>query len=204
MEINLKKYNNFIKRLGDIAGSLLGILLLSPVMAAVYIAIKLTSPGPALFYQERLGKMGSVFKIIKFRTMIIDAQKIGDGLSVKSINDPRITPIGKFLRNTSLDELPQLFNILKGDMSIVGPRPPVIHYPYSGYSSYPEWAKPRFKIKPGLTGLAQITVRNSVSWDDRMRIDIQYIRNFSILLDIKIILKTMIRVLRPSSIYMHK
>lgn len=200
----MKKFQLGIKRIMDIMGSLFGIVLLVPLLLLVYIAIKVTSRGPALFLQERLGTNGKTFRIIKFRTMVQNAENIGDGLSVKTSKDPRITPIGSFLRKTSLDELPQLFNILKGDMSIVGPRPPVTYYPYDGYERYPDWAKERFSMKPGLTGLAQVTVRNSVSWDERIRIDLQYIHDFSILLDLKIILKTVKRVLRPSSIYMKK
>lgn len=200
----MKKFQLVIKRILDVAGSLSGIVLLSPILLLVYIAIKLTSKGPALFFQERLGLDGQVFKIIKFRTMIINAEKIGDGLSVKSSKDPRITPIGSFLRKSSLDELPQLLNILSGDMSVVGPRPPVTYYPYSSYEGYPDWAKDRFSMKPGLTGLAQVTVRNSVSWDERIQIDLEYIQNFSILLDLKIILKTVRRVFQSSSIYMEK
>ena len=200
----MKKFQLTLKRIWDVAGSLSGIVLLSPVLLLVYIAIKVTSKGPALFFQERLGLDGQVFNIIKFRTMVINAEKIGDGLSIKSSGDPRITPIGSFLRKSSLDELPQLYNILRGNMSIVGPRPPVTYYPYNRFEGYPDWAKDRFCMKPGLTGLAQVTVRNSVSWDERIRIDLEYIQKFSIRLDLKIILKTVRRVFKSSSIYMEK
>ncbi len=187
----------------DFIGSLIGLVLLSPLLILIILSIKVNSPGPALFYQKRLGRNGKIFEIIKFRTMIINAENIGDGLSVRDHKDPRITSIGNFLRKTSLDELPQLINILKGDMSIVGPRPPVVYYPYPGYDSYPAWAKTRFSVKPGLTGLAQVTARNSVSWDDRIRIDLKYVEKQSILLDFKIILMTVKKVFKSEGIYMN-
>lgn len=151
--------------------------------------------------QERLGKDGKVFKIIKFRTMIVNAEHMGDGLRVKEGTDPRITKIGRFLRKTSLDELPQLFNTLAGSMSLVGPRPPATYHPYNGYENYPIWAKKRFQMRPGVTGLAQATVRNSASWDERIRIDNEYIDKFNVLFDIKILFMTVARVLRSSDIY---
>ena len=161
----------------------------------------MTSEGPVFFKQKRLGKDGKVFDIIKFRTMIVNAEKIGDGLTVKSEDDSRITKVGKLLRKTSLDELPQLINVLKGDMSLVGPRPPATYFPYDGYENYPEWAKRRFDMRPGMTGLAQITVRNSVVWDKRIVIDNIYIDEFNILLDTKILLLTVARIIKPQSIY---
>jgi len=167
----VRKVNLLIKRFVDILGSFIGIIILSPLFILVAICIKVTSEGPVFFKQKRLGKDGKVFDIIKFRTMIVNAEKIGDGLTVKSEDDPRITKVGKLLRKTSLDELPQLINVLKGDMSLVGPRPPATYSPYDGYENYPEWAKRRFDMRPGMTGLAQITVRNSVVWDKRIVID---------------------------------
>lgn len=197
----MRKINLFIKRLIDLFGSLIGSIIISPIFIIIVLLIKLTSKGPVFFKQERLGKDGKIFKILKFRTMIVNAEKIGDGLSVKSENDNRITKIGKLLRTTSLDELPQLFNVILGQMSLVGPRPPVTYFPYKGYDNYPEWAKKRFSMKPGVTGLTQVTVRNSVSWDQRIKVDNDYIDSFNVWLDIKLLLRTIIRVFKSENIY---
>lgn len=198
----MKKINLFFKKILDIIGSFLGIVFLSPLLLIIAILIKIDSNGPVFFKQDRLGKNGVTFKILKFRTMVNNAEKIGDGLSIKSKSDSRITKIGSFLRNTSLDELPQLFNVIKGDMSIVGPRPPVTYHPYKGYENYPEWAKKRFKMLPGVTGLAQITVRNSVSWEKRIEWDVKYINSFTFLKDIQIIFKTILKLFKSEDIYM--
>jgi len=198
----MRKLNLFLKRLFDFWGSLLGLIILTPLFVVISILIKATSNGPVFFKQERLGKCGETFKIIKFRTMIVNAEKIGDGIKVKSENDERITKTGRFLRATSLDELPQLINVLKGDMSLVGPRPPVPYHPYNGFENYPEWAKKRFLMRPGMTGLAQVTVRNSVSWDERIEIDNRYIESFNIWFDIKILFKTLGKIFKAENIYM--
>ena len=198
----MRKLNLFLKRLFDFWGSLLGLIILTPLFVVISILIKATSNGPVFFKQERLGKCGETFKIIKFRTMIVNAEKIGDGIKVKSENDKRITKTGRFLRATSLDELPQLINVLKGDMSLVGPRPPVPYHPYNGFENYPEWAKKRFLMRPGMTGLAQVTVRNSVSWDERIEIDNRYIESFNIWFDIKILFKTLGKIFKAENIYM--
>lgn len=198
----MRKINLFIKRCIDLFGSLIGLLITSPIFIIVAILIKLTSEGPVLFKQERLGKDGKVFKILKFRTMIVNAENIGDGLKVKSENDSRITKVGRFLRATSLDELPQLWNVVIGQMSLVGPRPPVTYFPYDGYENYPGWAKKRFLMRPGMTGLAQVTVRNSVSWDERILLDIKYIDQFNIWLDLKIIFKTLQKIFKRENIYL--
>ena len=137
----MRELNLFIKRIIDILGSLIGMIILLPLFIIIAILIKLTSEGPVFFRQERLGKDGKVFKILKFRTMVVNAEKIGDGLKVKSENDSRITKIGRFLRATSLDELPQLWNVFIGQMSLVGPRPPATYFPYDGYENYPDWTK---------------------------------------------------------------
>ncbi|MYL20108.1 sugar transferase [Halobacillus litoralis] len=197
----MKKLNFIIKRLIDVIGSLLGLILISPVLLLISLSIKLTSNGPIFFMQKRIGKEGEIFEIIKFRTMIVNAEKIGDGLTVKDESDNRITKVGKFLRATSLDELPQLFNVVSGQMSLVGPRPPVTYYPYDGYENYPNWAKKRFKMLPGVTGLTQVTVRNSVSWDNRIIKDNQYIESFNIWLDLKILFRTLMQVFKSSNIY---
>ncbi len=196
----MRNINLFIKRLIDFFGSLIGLIIISPILIIIAFIIKLTSRGPVFFKQERLGKDGKVFKIFKFRTMVVNAEKIGDGLRVKSENDNRITRIGKLLRATSLDELPQLFNVLIGEMSMVGPRPPVPYHPYK-YEEYDDFQIRRFEMKPGMTGLTQVTVRNSVPWDERIPIDVEYIDRFNVLLDIKILFKTIQKIFKRESIY---
>lgn len=200
----MRKLNLFIKRLIDFFGSLIGSIIISPILIIFALLIKLTSKGPVFFKQERLGKDGKTFKILKFRTMVVNAEKIGDGLSVKSENDNRITRIGRLLRATSLDELPQLFNVILGQMSLVGPRPPVTYFPYDGYNNYPEWAKKRFTMRPGVTGLTQVTVRNSVSWDERIKVDNEYIDSFNVWFDIKLLFRTLGRIFKSQNIYMDK
>lgn len=187
---NMKRIQLSIKHVFDFFTSLVGLIIISPVFLAICIAIKITNPGPVFFKQKRIGKNGKIFNIIKFRTMILNAEKIGDGLIVQTENDPRITKVGRFLRKNSLDELPQLLNILRGEMSLIGPRPPVTYHPYNGYKNYPVHAKKRFEMKPGITGLAQVEKRNSATWDERIEIDIKYVENFSLLLDLKIFFRT--------------
>ncbi len=197
----MRTFNLALKRIVDIFGSLVGLVILLPLMIIIAILIKLTSEGPVIFKQERLGKNGRVFKIYKFRTMVVNAENIGDGLTVKSESDSRITKVGRILRKTSLDELPQLINVLIGQMSLVGPRPPVTYHPYNGYENYPEWAKKRFKMRPGITGLAQVTVRASLEWDGRMVYDVKYVDDFNILLDIRIMIKTVRKIISSDNIY---
>lgn len=193
-------YVSFFKRILGLIFSLAGFIILIPIFLIISILIKLTSNGPIFFKQERIGRNGKIFNMYKFRTMIVNAENIGDGIRVRSKNDPRITKIGKILRRTSLDELPQLINVIKGDMSLVGPRPPVTYHPYNGYNNYPENAKKRFIVRPGLTGLSQIKYRNGVSWDKRIEIDVKYTENISFLEDIKIILATIKIVFKPVNI----
>lgn len=192
--------NLFLKRLIDLLGSLIGMLIISPILLFIGIVIKLTSKGPIFFRQERLGKNGKVFKIMKFRTMVNNAEQMGTGLFVNSDSDSRITKVGKILRATSLDELPQLWNVLIGDMSLVGPRPPVPYHPYK-YEEYNDFQKRRFTMRPGMTGLAQVTVRNSVSWDERIIIDVEYVDKFNLWLDFKILFMTMQKIIKRESIY---
>ncbi|MGI6114441.1 MAG: sugar transferase [Mahellales bacterium] len=196
----MRVFNLFVKRLIDLLGSLIGMVIVFPIFIIIALSVKLTSKGPIFFKQERLGKNGRVFKIIKFRTMVVNAEKMGDGLKVENESDNRITKVGKFLRATSLDELPQLWNVLVGDMSLVGPRPPVPYHPYK-YEEYNDFQRKRFEMRPGITGLTQVTVRNSVSWDDRIRIDVEYIERFNLWLDIKILFKTLRKMFYPQSIY---
>lgn len=192
-------FNLFVKRVFDILISFFGIIIFTPLFAVIALMIFFDSKGPILFKQDRLGKNGKIFKIFKFRTMIVNAEKQGLGIKTNN-NDPRITKIGNFLRKTSLDELPQFFNVLIGNMSLVGPRPPVTFHPYK-YNEYPKGFQKRFLFKPGITGLAQINVRNSASWDERIEIDLEYVEKFSILLDIKIILYTIVKVFMRENIY---
>ena len=198
----MRQLNLLIKRLFDFFASLLSLILLSPLFILISIWIKLDSAGPVFFKQERLGKLGKPFKVFKFRSMVMNAEKMGDGIRIKEDTDPRITRSGKFLRKTSLDELPQLINVIIGQMSLVGPRPPVVYHPYVGFLNYPEWSKIRFDFRPGITGLTQVTVRNSVDWDDRMKVDVKYIREFNIFLDIKILFLTILKVIKPDSLYL--
>ncbi len=185
----------FVRRLMDVAlSALIGVLTL-PLMGATVLAIKLTSPGPVLFSQERSGLHGRPFVMYKFRSMIDDAEERRvalesinemDGPVFKSSIDPRITPIGKILRRFSIDEVPQLFNVLKGDMSLVGPRPPLPQE----VERYKRWQRRRLSMKPGMTCLWQISGRNQVGFDEWMRLDLKYIDNWSLLLDLKILIKT--------------
>lgn len=193
-------YQKFFKGLIDFILSLIATIILSPVMLIIAIAIKIDSKGPILFLQERLGKDGKVFKIIKFRTMVVNAENIGDGLSIKSEDDDRITKVGKFLRKTSLDELPQFINILKGDMSLIGPRPPATYFPHK-IEDYPEEQFKRFEVKPGITGLAQVRVRNNATWDEKIEIDLEYISKITFINDLKIVFQTIKIILSHENIY---
>ncbi|QKE75950.1 sugar transferase [Arthrobacter citreus] len=186
----------FTKRLMDILGAFLGLLVLLPVFIVVAIFIKLEDPkGPIFFYQTRVGRDGKEFKMYKFRSMVTDAEERlkeliqyneVSGAMFKMKDDPRITRIGKFIRKTSIDELPQFFNVLLGDMSLVGPRPPLPRE----VMEYTVYDKQRLLVTPGCTGLWQVSARNSVGFDEMVQMDIVYISNRSIIFDIQIILKT--------------
>jgi len=184
-----------MKRLLDIILSSLVAVILLPVLVVIVAAIKLTNKGPAIFKQERAGKDGVPFMFYKFRTMKIDVDPFGP--SPKSSGDPRLTKIGKFLREYSLDELPQLFNVLKGDMGIVGPRPLYI----SQMAEWNERQKKRLLVKPGLTGLAQISGRGELTREEKLELDVKYVETATFLTDMKIILATIAQVFRHKSIY---
>ncbi len=183
------------KRGLDIFISLSAMIILSPLLIAIVIAVRLSSKGPAVFKQQRAGKNGEPFVFYKFRTMKVDVDPFGP--SPKSGKDPRLTRSGRFLREYSLDELPQLFNILKGDMSIVGPRPLYL----SQMSEWSERQKKRLLVKPGLTGLAQISGRGGLTREEKLELDVKYVEITSLLTDIKIILATIAYVFRRKSIY---
>jgi len=184
------------KRLIDLFGAFLGLLVLLPVFIVIAIFIKLEDPkGPVFFYQTRVGKNGKEFKMYKFRSMVTDAEERlkeliqyneVSGAMFKMKDDPRITWIGKFIRKTSIDELPQFFNVLLGDMSLVGPRPPLPRE----VEEYTEYDKQRLLVTPGCTGLWQVSARNSVGFDEMVQLDLTYISNRSIIYDIQLIFKT--------------
>lgn len=183
------------KRFIDLIISLIVMVLLLPVFVVIAAAIKLSSKGPAIFRQERAGKDGKPFIFYKFRTMKFDADSFGP--SPKSSDDLRLTRIGRFLREHSLDELPQLFNVLKGDMSIVGPRPLYV----SQMNEWDQRQKKRLLVKPGLTGLAQISGRGQLTREEKLEIDVKYVETAGFLTDIRIILATIAQVLRRKDIY---
>lgn len=199
------RFNRLLKCVLDVFASLLGIIALSPLFAVIAIAIKLESKGPVIFKQGRLTKNGRKFMMYKFRTMVENAEHSGTGL-FNYENDPRVTRVGAFLRKASLDEFPQLFNVLKGDMSLVGPRPPVT-YELGDYETLNKKYKKRFEVLAGITGLAQVRGRNENSWDEKVTLDNQYVEAFKqegTLLDIKILFKTMIKVFAKKDIYEQK
>jgi len=185
-----------VKRLVDLLGSLPGLLLISPLLLGVALAIKLDDRGPVFFRQQRAGLKGQIFKIFKFRTMVQNAEKMGAGVFVEE-EDPRITRVGKFLRHSSLDELPQLINIVRGEMSLVGPRPTL---PYQ-VENYDQRQMRRLEVKPGITGWAQVNGRSALTWPERIELDLWYIDNWSLWLDLKIILKTFLVVLKKGNLY---
>ena len=189
-----------LKRLMDIGGGLVGIILFGPVMLATAIAIRIDSKGPTMFRQTRAGRNGRKFTMLKFRSMVVDAEEKKAALMhlnemggpvFKIKHDPRITRVGRFIRKTSIDELPQFFNIFMGDMSLVGPRPPLP----SEVEQYEPWQRRRLSVKPGLTGAWQVSGRNQIDFEEWMQLDLDYIDNWSLWLDVKIICKTVPTVL---------
>lgn len=185
----------FIKRLIDIVASLIGLVLLSPLLLIVSIAIKVESKGPVIFKQKRVGLNGKLFDIYKFRSMVENAEELKKKLEDKNemsgpmfkiADDPRITKVGKFIRKTSIDELPQLVNVLKGEMSLVGPRPSLPRE----VEQFDSWMFKRLQVKPGLTCYWQVSGRNSIDFENWMKLDINYVNERNTLLDIKLIFKT--------------
>ena len=185
-------YNRIVKRLFDVLISFVSIVILAIPMAIVALAIKIDSPGPVLFKQERIGKNGKIFTIYKFRSMCIGAEKTGSGV-YSNKNDARVTRVGKFIRGTSIDELPQLFNMFLGSMSLIGPRPPLTYHPWT--YEYTEKQKEIFDVRPGLTGWAQIHGRKDLEWHKRIELNVWYVRNVSFWLDLKIFFVTIAKVL---------
>ena len=187
-------YRSFLKRAIDIIVSLTAIIVLSVPMAVIAIAVKLTSRGPAFFKQKRLGKGGKVFNMYKFRSMVVGAEAGGVYSDSK---DSRITKVGNFLRKTSIDELPQFVNIIKGDMSFIGFRPPLTYHPWP-FEEYTEEQKKMFIVRPGISGWAQVNGRKTVEWHKRIELNVWYAENVSLWLDIKIAFMTVLKVLKNS------
>jgi len=185
-------YRGFFKRFFDILFSLIGLIILSPFLLIFYILVLIFLGFPGIFKQERVGKNEKVFKLYKFRTMTNEKGKNGKLLS----DEKRLTKFGKFLRSTSIDELPELFNILKGNMSFVGPRPLLVEYlPY-----YKKSERARHNVRPGLTGLAQVSGRNLLTWDKRLAVDVEYVKKITFCKDFKIVMKTFVTVFKRSGI----
>lgn len=181
------------KRLFDIIVSCCGLIIFSPILLLTWLAINLESKGGAFFVQERLGMCGKPFKMYKFRSMVVGAERQGTGVySFKG--DARVTKVGRLIRATSIDELPQFINIIKGDMSLVGPRPVLTYHPYK-WGAYPQKGLKRFEVRPGVTGWAQVNGRKTVDWDRRFEFDAEYVDRESFWFDIKIILLTLWRVI---------
>ncbi|MBQ9229369.1 MAG: sugar transferase [Eubacterium sp.] len=187
-------YKKFFKRFFDFVLSLLALICLSPLLLLLALAVKLDSKGPVFFRQERVGKDEKIFKIYKFRSMCVGAEQQGTG-QYSFAGDPRVTRVGKLIRATSLDELPQLINILKGEMSFVGPRPPLTYHPWP-LEDYTPQQRRMFEVRPGISGWAQVNGRKEVEWHERIRLNVWYVDHCSLLLDIKIIFKTLFKVLR--------
>ena len=191
---NLKVYE-ICKRTIDIIGAGLGLILLSPIIAVVACAVKVTSKGPIFFSQKRVGKNGELFEMYKFRSMVVNAEELKGNLEdqnemsgpmFKIKDDPRVTKVGKFIRKTSIDELPQLWNVLKGDMSLVGPRPSLP----KEVEQFDNWMFKRLSVRPGLTCYWQVSGRNNIDFEDWMKLDIKYVEERNFWIDIKLIFKT--------------
>lgn len=185
-------YAKYIKRILDFTLSLLALIILSPLMLIIYILVRIKLGKPAIFKQKRPGKDEKIFTLYKFRTMTDEKDEKGNLLP----DEKRLTKFGKFLRSTSLDELPELINIIKGDMAIVGPRPLLVEY----LDYYTDEEKHRHDVRPGLTGLAQVSGRNNITWEEKFKQDNKYIKNITSINDIKIIIKTIGKVFKRDGI----
>ncbi|MDK2839893.1 MAG: hypothetical protein PWQ83_1459 [Thermosipho sp. (in: thermotogales)] len=190
-------YRKYIKRILDFVFALILLILLFPIMFFAAIAIKIEDPkGPILFKQKRVGKNSKIFTIYKFRTMIVETE--GNGRKLTDLE--RLTKVGAFLRKTSIDELPQLFNIIKGEMSFIGPRPLLVEY----LPLYNDFQARRHEVTPGISGWAQVNGRNAVSWEKKFEYDVYYVDNLSFLLDLKIFILTIIKILKKEGIFNSK
>ena len=186
------KFQHVVKRAIDIVCSGFGLIVLSPILIIAAILIRKNLGSPIFFTQDRIGKDGKVFKMIKFRTMLDATDKYGNQLP----DEERLTPFGKLLRSTSIDELPELVNVFLGDMSLVGPRPLLVEY--KDLYSTEQWR--RHEVRPGITGWAQVNGRNSISWAERFKLDVYYIDNYNLILDIKILFMTVLKVIKKDGI----
>ena len=186
-------YRDHAKRIIDLIIAIPVFIVAAIPMLIVALAVKVDSPGPVLFKQERLGKDGKVFKMLKFRSMCVGAEKIGSGV-YSGKDDNRVTRVGKFIRKTSLDELPQLINVLRGDMSLLGPRPPLTYHPWP-LEEYTEEQLHMFDVRPGFSGWAQIHGRKDVEWNHRIELNVWYVRHVRFSLDVKIFFITIFKVL---------
>jgi exopolysaccharide biosynthesis polyprenyl glycosylphosphotransferase len=207
-EPELEGSRRIVKAMFDRTLGLLGLVLVSPLLLGIALAIRLTSSGPAFFRQERVGKAGKPFKIWKFRSMYVDAEEHRDtlvhanihgleGVLFKVERDPRVTAVGRFLRRYSLDELPQLINVVLGHMSLVGPRPPL----QEEVDRYDGHVHRRLLVKPGMTGLWQVSGRADLPWEEAVRLDLHYVENWTLGLDIAVLCKTVMAVLKPQGAY---
>lgn len=185
-------YNRVVKRCFDLTLAVLALILSSPILLLTMLAVKLSSKGPVFFKQVRLGRGGREFKIYKFRTMIVGAEHIGSGV-YSNDDDPRLTKVGKLLRKTSIDELPQMWNLLKGDMSLIGPRPPLTYHPWP-IEQYTQEQLRMFDVRPGITGWAQIHGRKDVEWNKRIKLNVWYVDHVSFALDVRIFFTTIGKV----------
>jgi undecaprenyl phosphate N,N'-diacetylbacillosamine 1-phosphate transferase len=192
-------YKGIMKPVIDFTIAFIAGLILLPVFLIISLAVRIDSAGPVFFRQKRIGRYGKVFEIIKFRSMVTDQSKYKKTTEIYS-DDPRITKVGQFIRKTSLDELPQLINILKGEMSFIGPRPPLPHFPRT-YEEYSETDKQRFMVKPGISGLAQVRCREIHDWDINIPIDVEYVNNYSFLYDMKLFLLSFLAFFRTGNVY---
>ena len=185
-------YRNYFKRLFDFLASLIGLIFLAPLFLIVTLILAFANNGKPFFFQKRPGKNGRIFMLVKFKTMNDRKDKSGNLLP----DDVRLTAMGKFVRKTSLDEIPQLINVLKGDMSLIGPRPLLVEY----LPLYNEFQNRRHEVRPGITGWAQVNGRNTISWDQKFAYDVWYVDNLSLKLDFQILLKTFLKVFKAEGI----